>query len=130
VQLVIAHSHDSLVEVDLEVAESDPPRHGGTFFAVSCSDVSSQVLARLVIALGPVYCDIVKFRRPLVIAFSALLTIFFQYEIRYTHSIWIEFVGGLIIYVVGTVAYVFLFERKTSHETDGESSSAGSKSVI
>ena len=31
-QLLIAQTHDSLVEVDLEVAESDPPRHGGTSF--------------------------------------------------------------------------------------------------
>jgi hypothetical protein len=29
---LLAQSHDSLVEVDLEIAESDPPRHGGTFF--------------------------------------------------------------------------------------------------
>ena len=69
---------------------------------------------RLVIAIGWVYCDIVKFRWPLVIVCSALFTIFFHYEIRYTHSIWIEFVGGLIILVACTIAYVFLFEKKTS----------------
>jgi hypothetical protein len=61
-----------------------------------------------------VYCHIVKFRWPLVIASSALFTIFFHYEIRYTRSIWIELVGGLIIYAVCTIAYVFLFEKKTS----------------
>ena len=66
------------------------------------------------IAIGRVYCDIVKFRWPLVIACCTLFTIFFHYEIRYTHSIWIEFVGGLIIWVVCTIAYVFLFEKKTS----------------
>ena len=68
----------------------------------------------LVIAQVGVYCGIVKFRWPLVIAYSALFTVFFHYEIRYTHSIWIEFVGGLIIYVACTAAYVVLFEKKTS----------------
>ena len=66
------------------------------------------------IAQVGVYCGIVKFRWPLVIAYSALFTVFFHYEIRYTHSIWIEFVGGLIIYVACTAAYVVLFEKKTS----------------
>src|ERR1700730_7783917 len=54
---------------------------------------------RLVVAKGRVYCDIVKFRWPLVIACSALFTVFFHYEIRYTNSIWVEFIGGLIIWV-------------------------------
>jgi len=67
-----------------------------------------------VIAQGGVYCGIVKFRWPLVIAYSALFTVFFHYEIRHTHSIWIEFVGGLIIYVACTAAYVSFFEKKTS----------------
>jgi len=60
-----------------------------------------------VIVKGEVYRGSVKFRWPLVIAYSALFTVFFHYEIRYTHSIGIEFVGGLIIYVACTVAYVF-----------------------
>jgi len=55
-----------------------------------------------------------KFRWPLVIAYSALFTIFFHYEIRYTNSIWIEFIGGLIIYAVWTAAYVALFEKNKS----------------
>ena len=66
------------------------------------------------IAQGGVYCGIVKFRWPLVIAYSALFTVFFHYEIRYTNSIWIEFAGGLIIYAACTAAYVVLFEKKTS----------------
>jgi hypothetical protein len=61
--------------------------------------------AALVITQGGVYCGIVKFRWPLVITYSALFTVFFHYEIRYTHSIWIEFVGGLIIYVACNAAY-------------------------
>ena len=57
---------------------------------------------------------VVKFRWPLVIAGSVLFTVFFHYEIRYTHSIWIEVVGGMIIWVACTIAYVFLFEKKIS----------------
>lgn len=57
---------------------------------------------------------VVKFRWPLVIVCSALFTIFFHYEVRYTNSIWIEFIGGIIIWVVSTAAYVLLFEKKTS----------------
>ena len=56
----------------------------------------------------------VKFRWPLVIAYSALFAGFFHYEIRYTNSIWIEFVGGLTIYGVCTAAYVALFEKHKS----------------
>ena len=66
------------------------------------------------IAKGRGYCGTVKFRWPLVIVCSALFSIFFHYEIRYTHSIWIEFVGGLILWLASTIVYVFLFEKKTS----------------
>jgi hypothetical protein len=82
---------------------------------VNCDYVSCEWAdAALVIAEVGAYCGIVKFRWPLVIACGALFTVFFHYEIRYTQSIWIEFVGGLIIYVAFTAAYVVLFEKKTS----------------
>jgi hypothetical protein len=79
---------------------------------MACLRQPSMADAALVIAQGGVYCGIVKFRWPLVIAYSALFTVFFHYEIRYTNSIWIEFVGGLIIYLACTAAYIVVFEKK------------------
>ena len=70
------------------------------------------------IVKGEVYCGSVKFRWPLVIAYSALFTIFFHYEIRHTNSIWIEIVGGLIVYVAYAVAYISFLGGEHPTETN------------
>jgi hypothetical protein len=61
----------------------------------------------------------VKTRWPAQIAFVVLFNVFFHYEIRWHQpSIWIEFFGGLMIYGACIIAYIALFERKSSHTED------------
>jgi hypothetical protein len=57
----------------------------------------------------------VKFRWPVLIAFPVLFSIFFHYEIRWhQRSMWVEIVGGAVIYLACNIAYVVLFEKKRS----------------
>ncbi len=59
-----------------------------------------------------------KTRWPASIAFVVLFTVFFHYEIRWHQpSIWIEFLGGAIIYVACNIAYIALFEKKKSQQS-------------
>ena len=54
------------------------------------------------------YREIVITKWPVIVAFVPLFVVFFHYANRHQLSFWMEFVGGAIIYVACTAAYMVL----------------------